>query len=174
MYAVWEDARFTQERTEQIALAKSTDGGSTWADPVAVSTDLEAQNFIPSIAVNDRGDVAVAWYSFAAEKSATRALETRYWIAFSKDEGGTWSPQQPVTSRPFDLRTAPYNTGFFFGEYQGLAGAGGSFFAAMTLTNGRSLDNRTDIYSCTVSPDDYMVPYEGTGTVCAPPGVQQQ
>lgn len=79
-----------------------------------------------------------------------------------------------MTSRPFDLRTAPYNTGFFFGEYQGLTGAGRFFFAAMTLTNGRSLDNRTDIYSCTVTPDDHMVPYDGTGTVCAAPGVQQQ
>ena len=174
MYAVWEDARFTQERTEQIAFAKSTDGGRTWADPVAVSTDQEMQNFIPSVAVNDRGDVAVAWYGFAAAKSATRALETRYWIAFSKDEGQTWSAQQPVTSRPFDLRTAPYNTGFFFGEYQGLTAAGRYFFAAMTLANGRSLDNRTDIYSCTVSPDDHMVPYDSTGTVCAAPGVQQQ
>ncbi len=37
----------------------------------------------------------------------------------------------------------------------------------MTLANGRSLDNRTDIYSCTVTPDDHMVPYDGTGTVCA-------
>ena len=174
MYAVWEDARFTQERTEQIAFAKSTDGGLTWADPVAVSTDKETQNFIPSVAVNDRGDVAVAWYGFAAATSDTRELPTRYWIAFSKDQGQTWSAQQPVTSRPFDLRTAPYNTGFFLGEYQGLTGAGRSFFAAMTLTNGRSLDNRTDIYSCTVTPDDHMVPYDGTGTVCAAPGVQQQ
>ena len=74
MYAVWEDARFTQERTEQIAFARSTDGGRTWSDPVAVSTDQEMQNFIPSVAVNDRGDVAVAWYSFAAAKSDTRAL----------------------------------------------------------------------------------------------------
>jgi Neuraminidase (sialidase) len=117
MYAVWEDARFTQERTEQIAFAQSNDGGLTWSDPVAVPTDQETQNFIPSVAVNDRGDVAVAWYSFAAAKSDTRELQTRYSIAFSKDQGQTWSAQQPVTSRPFDLRTAPYNTGFFFGEH---------------------------------------------------------
>jgi hypothetical protein len=174
IYAVWEDARFTQERTVQIAFAQSTDGGETWSNPVAVSTDQETQNFISSIAVNDRGDVAVAWYSFAAAKSNTQALQTRYWIAFSKDQGQIWSAQQPVTSRPFDLRTAPYNTGFFLGEYQGMTGAGSSFFAVMTLANGRSLDNRTDIYSCTVSPDDHMVPYDGTGTVCAAPGVQQQ
>ncbi len=173
LYAVWEDARFTQERTK-IAFASSSDGGRTWGDPVAVSTDPDTQEFIPSVAVNDRGDVAVAWYGFAAAQSATRALPTRYWIAFSRDQGQTWSARQPVTSRPFDLRTAPYNTGFFFGEYQGLAGAEQSFFAAMTLTNGRSLGNRTDIYSCTVSPDDHMVPHDSAGTVCAAPGVQQK
>ena len=169
--AVWEDARFTSERTGQIALSKSTDGGRTWNDPVAVSMDEDTQNFIPSVAFNDRGDMAVAWYSFDAAASDTRELPTHYWIAFSKDQGETWSPKQPVTSRPFDLRTAPYNTGFFFGEYQGLTGVGPSFVAAMTLANERSLDNRTDIYSCTVRVDDHMEPYDGTGTVCAAPGV---
>lgn len=174
LYAVWEEGRFNRGRTEQIALAKSTDGGHTWTNPVAVSSDPQSQQFIASVAVNDRGDVAVAWYSFAAAKSANRELPTRYWIIFSKDQGHTWSAQLPVTSRPFDLRTAPYNSGFFFGEYQGLAGSGKSFFAAVTLTNGRSLGNRADIYACTVATDEHMAPRGGDGTVCTAPSVLQK
>jgi hypothetical protein len=148
---------------------KSTDGGRTWSAPVAAMSEAGSQQFIPSIAVNDRGGVAMAWYDFAVAKSATAELMTRYSIAFSSDQGRTWTPKQPVTSHPFDLRTAPYNTGLFFGEYQGLVGAGETFVSTMTLTNGHSLENRTDIYSCTVTDRD-MSARAKTGTVCAAPG----
>ena len=164
IYAVWGDARFTQGRTQQIAFARSTDGGRTWSAPMAVSTDRATQTFIPSVAVNDQGDVAVTYYGFAAGKAATRALMTSYWITLSTDQGRTWSARQLVTSHPFDLRTAPFNSGFFLGEYQGLAGAGQSFVAAVTLTNGHNLDNRTDIYSCTVTPGAQAASQAGTGT----------
>jgi hypothetical protein len=154
IYAVWGDARFSQVQTQQIALAKSTDGGLTWSDPIAVSGDHESQSFIPSVAVNDRGDVAVTYYGFSARKSGSRALMTRYWITLSNDQGQSWLQRQQITPEPFDLRTAPVNGGFFFGEYQGLAGAGQSFVAAATFTNGQSLVNRTDIFFYTVLPDD--------------------
>ncbi len=173
-YAAWEDARFTQGRTSQIAFVKSTDGGRTWSEPVAALSDPATQQFIPSLAVNDHGGVAAAWYDFPIAKSSTPELLTRYWIAFSSDQGRSWTAKQPVTSHPFDLRAAPYNTGFFFGEYQGLVGAGASFVSAMTLANGHSLENRTDIYSCTVNPDDHLVSRAKAGTVCAAPGLPRR
>ena len=151
LYAVWGDARFTRSGTQQIALARSTDGGRTWGQPIAVSTDPGAQAFVPAVAVNDRGEVAVTYYSFSAAASQSRALMTQYWITLSKDGEGAWTTAQPVAPRPFDLRTAPFNSGYFLGEYQGLAGAGHSFVAVATFTNGRNLDNRTDIFSCTVA-----------------------
>ncbi|MEJ8567308.1 sialidase family protein [Elongatibacter sediminis] len=153
IYAVWGDARFNESRTQQIAFAKSVDGGRSWSEPVAVSTDSGEQTFIPSVAVNDKGEVAVSYYGFSARKSGSRALMTHYWITRSLDQGRNWTPRQQMTREPFDLRTAPYNSGFFFGEYQGLAGAGPSFVAVATFTNGRSLDNRTDIFFCSLIPD---------------------
>lgn len=132
---------------------------------MAVSPEPAAQQFIPAVAVNDSGDVAVAWYSFATDTSASPALMTSYWITWSDDQGRTWKSKQPVTPSPFDLRTAPYNSGFFFGEYQGLVAVGQSFVSAVTLTNGHSLQNRTDIYSCTVTTAS-PVPANAT-TVCA-------
>lgn len=63
----------------------------------------------------------------------------------SADQGRTWSARQQVTGHPFDLRTAPFDGGFFLSEYQGLAGAGQRFIVSATCTNGHSLDNRTDI-----------------------------
>ncbi len=167
IYVVWADARFTNGTTMQIVRAKSTDGGLTWTDPVAVSPEPGTQQFIPAIAVNDSGDVAVGWYGFAQDTTATRELPTNYWITWSTNQGETWEPKHAVTPRAFDLRTAPYNTGFFFGEYQGLVAVGQSFVSAVTLTNGHSLQNRTDIYSCTVTPRASAS--TRTATVCAAP-----
>ena len=125
---------------------------------MAVSTEQETQTFIPSIAVNDRGEVAVTYYGFSTRDSDSRALMTDYWIKLSNDQGQSWTTGQKMNHEPFDLRTAPYNAGLFLGEYQGLAGAGQSFVAAATFTNGRDLVNRTDIYSCTVIPVDPKIP----------------
>jgi hypothetical protein len=158
IYAVWGDSRFARDGTQQIALAKSTDGGRTWSEPAPVSTDQRTQAFVPSVAVNDRGDVAVTYYSFSASKSESRALMTQYWITFSRNGARTWSTPQQVSPHPFNLRTAPYNGGFFLGEYQGLAGAGPSFVAIATFANGRSLNNRTDIFSCTATLGDRSSP----------------
>lgn len=165
IYVVWADARFTNGKTMQIVRATSTDGGVTWTEPVAVSPEPAHQQFIPAVTVNDSGDVAVGWYGFATDTTATSELPTNYWITWSTDQGATWKPKQPVTPRPFDLRTAPYNTGFFFGEYQGLVAVGQSFVSTVTLTNGHSLQNRTDIYSCTVTPRDSVA--RKAASVCA-------
>ena len=167
IYAAWGDSGFTPDGTQQVALASSTDGGRTWSAPIAVSTDRGAQAFVPTVAVNVRGDVAVTYYSFVASKHPSRALMTQYWITFSKDGGRTWTTAQPVSRHAFDLRTAPFNGGFFLGEYQGLAGTGNAFVVVAAFTNGRSLDNRTDIYSCTATLDHRASPQQagpGGGT----------
>ncbi len=151
IYAVWGDSRFARDAAQQIALAKSTDGGRTWSEPLPVSTDQRTQAFVPSVAVNNRGEVAVTYYSFSVKKSESRALMTQYWITLSPNGGQGWSTPQQLTPHPFNLRTAPYNGGFFLGEYQGLAAAAHSFVAVATFANSRSLENRTDIFSCTAT-----------------------
>jgi hypothetical protein len=147
IYAVWADSRFTDGHSQQIVLAKSADGGKSWEDPIAVPAERGAQDFVPSVAVNSLGEVAVTYYGFAAGAPPSGALMTSYWITLSKDGGHSWMPAQQLTRSPFDLRTAPFNRGLFLGEYQGLAAAGPTFIAVAALANGHSLENRTDIYS---------------------------
>jgi hypothetical protein len=65
-------------------------------------------------------------------------------------------PARQLTQEPFDLRTAPFNGGFFFGEYQGLAAAGSRFVAVAALTNERSVEDRTDIYAVTVPAGEHL------------------
>jgi len=126
---------------------------ATWGEPIRVSANINTQAFVPAVAVDGHGDLAVAYYDFSADRPSSQFLATQYWITFSANQGHTWSARQQVTSQPFDLRTAPFQTheGFFLGEYQGLAGIGQRFVVAATFTNGYSLDNRTDIYSATVA-----------------------
>ncbi len=154
VYTAWADSRFTDGRMQQIVLARSTDGGRNWSEAVAVTPGWEAAAFVPGIAVNDRGEVAITYYGFAAGASSSRALMTQYWIALSKDQGRTWLPPQPLAARAFDLRTAPFNGGFFLGEYQGLAAVGSRFVAVAALPNELRLDNRTDVYSWTAPVGD--------------------
>jgi hypothetical protein len=151
VYAAWADSRFTDGHMQQIVLARSTDGGRSWSEPVAVTADQKTAAFVPGVAVNDRGEVAVTYYGFASGAVLTGGLPAQYWIAFSKDRGQTWMPARCLTQRPFDLRTAPFNSGFFFGEYQGLAAAGARFVAVAALANEHRLDNRTDIYFVTAA-----------------------
>jgi hypothetical protein len=147
VYAVWGDAGFTSGGAQQIAFSRSTDGGRSWSPPIRVSANVATQAFVPSVAVNDAGQVAITYHDFTSDTQSSVALTTDYWITRSTDQGRTWSQRQRVTERPFDLRTAPFNHGFFLGEYQGFVGAGRSFSVVATFTNGHDLQDRTDVFA---------------------------
>jgi len=163
LYAVWSDARFSRGQDQQVALSSSGDGGRTWSKPVAVAPAAGIQQFIPGLAVNERGEVAVGWYAFAIDHTSAPGLLTRYWLSWSADQGRTWAKPAPATAEPFDFRAIPFNAGFFVGEYQGLAAVGRNFVALVTLANGHDLDNRTDIYACVLVPGASGV----SGTACS-------
>ncbi len=152
LYAVWEDARFTDGQRHQIAFARSTNAGRTWSTPTRVSANLRTQAFVPAVAVDDIGNVAVTYYDLSADRATSAPLPTQYWFTRSSNGGRSWSARRQVTMRPFDLRTAPFSGGYFLGEYQGLTSAGRSFTLAATFTNDRSLVNRTDIFAITYRP----------------------
>ena len=51
VYVVWDDARFSNMRYEQIALSRSNDGGRTWSRPVRVNRPKH-----PRVHAIDRGE----------------------------------------------------------------------------------------------------------------------
>ena len=104
IYAVWADSRFTDGRSQQIVLAKSTDGGRSWTEPVAVPADQPAQNFVPAVAVNNLGEVAVTYYGFAA--GATAVGRTHDALLDRAVEG--WRPElgTGATADPSPVRPA--------------------------------------------------------------------
>jgi len=148
LYAVWQDARFSNSQYDSIAFSMSTDGGCNWSAPIRVNqtpSNLpqgDQQAFLPSVAVAADGTVAVTYYDFRFN-DASPGLLTDYWLV----EGATgtdltnpanWGNEARLTNSPFDLEKAAVwaGRGFFLGDYEGLAAAGNSFNAFFSATNG--------------------------------------
>jgi len=138
LYAVWPDGRF--DRRTQILLASSSDGGRTWSAPRVVSDDEPAlrpgdrpNHFMPMVAVNRGGIVAVSWYDRRDNPD-----NLGYWPRFSAslDGGATWLPSVRVSTSA-NLVRDDKETRFNSGDTAGLAAdAGGTFHPVW-------IDNRT-------------------------------
>jgi hypothetical protein len=159
VYLVWQDARFTGDRRNQIALSRSSDGGRTWSRPTRVSQNLATQAFTPSVAVDADGNVGVTYYDFSFDTAASAALATDHWFTRSQDGGRTWSLPERVTGHSFDMRMAPNAGGYFLGDYIGLAADGPRFTPLFPV----SLDdaNPTDTLTTTVHPPFGALPSSG-------------
>jgi BNR repeat-like domain len=149
LYVVWQDARFTAFDRDQVAFSKSTDGGFTWSRGARISSNLATQAFTPSVDVNRRGRVAVTYYDFTNDTTASETLDTDYWVTRSRDGGATFSRRERITPEPFDMRTAPDAGGFFVGDYEGLASVG-AFKPLFVQANTGDTENPTDVFSTTV------------------------
>lgn len=77
-------------------FTRSTDGGATWSDPVAVdpaagTVDLTTWWIDGSLAVDSAGTLYATWDTQAGTSDTA-------WLATSTDGGQTWSPARRVTS----------------------------------------------------------------------------
>lgn len=125
LYLVWPDSRWSPF-VDHAALAISRDGGRTWSEPVSVSAGPPlVPTFTPAVAVNDRGAVAVSYFSFEHDPRGQHLVDL--YLRISRDGGRTFSPPHRVTRGSFDARAAARANGFFLGDYTGLAGAGRFF-----------------------------------------------
>ena len=136
VYIAWDDARFSGNQRDGIALSKSLDGGSTWSAPVQVNQAPNVQAFTPSVAVGVGGAVAITYYDFRKDTDNVNSLLTNYWRIVSQDGGNTWR-ETPVAGT-FDMLAGPRNPGaggYFLGDYQALTAAGGEFVPFFVTTN---------------------------------------
>ena len=140
LYAVWQDARFSGFQNDSIAFSQSLDGGLTWSDPIKVNatpTSLAAGNqqaFTASVDVAEDGTIAATYYDFR-NNTAAADLKTDYFVVHCHPTAPTsctntanWVNEVRLTDTSFDMRQAPLTTtGFFTGDYEGLASAGNDF-----------------------------------------------
>src|SRR5207245_9467443 len=136
LYAVWQDARFSNFQYTGIAFSMSTDGGFTWSAPIQINQTPDnipvgdRQAFIPPVAVNEDGTVAVTYFDFRNNTLAAGLL-TDYWMVHAHPADGltnraSWTSENRLTKTSFDMELAGLlgADGFFVGDYMGLSADG--------------------------------------------------
>ena len=148
LYVVWQDSRFTAHTTDQVAISTSANGGATWSAPkrVSVNTPDNRPAFTATVAVNSNGAVGVTFYDFRSLTTETATLPTDYWITFSSDHASSFGSETHVAG-PFDMLTAPFASGFFVGDYEGLATEGSTYHPFFVQANSGNTANRTDVFT---------------------------
>ena len=142
LYLTWLDAT---DGFYRVMAASSSDAGMTWSpavqlDPGAGATDAS----VPTVAVDGRGVVGVAWYDRRADPSDGCY---RLFFAFSSDGGATVSPEAAVD----DTETCPLlgskdaadpvSSQYRFkngGDTMGLVGLPGGGFQVAWIRQGKS------------------------------------
>jgi len=140
LYAVWQDASLNGGQADAIAFSQSLDGGLTWSAALKVNktpTGIpvgDQQAFTGSVDVSANGTIAVTYYDFRNNTSATSTLPTDYFIVHCHPTTPTacanaanWVDERRLTNTSFDMLQAPFAGGFFTGDYEGLASAKNDF-----------------------------------------------
>ncbi len=149
LYVVWQDARFTNGKFDEVALSTSTDGGATWSTPihqVNTNTPSNRPGFTPSVRVNSAGVVGVTFYDFRNLATQTATLPTDYWLVTSTNHGASFGNEVHIAGS-FDMLTAPFARGFFVGDYEGLTNIGSTFEPFFVQANSGNTSNRTDVFT---------------------------
>ncbi|MGI9102102.1 MAG: sialidase family protein [Terriglobales bacterium] len=103
---------FYSNRTASgVAVASSTDGGTTWSRPVMVHFE-DANNFFNDkewIAAGAGGNVYVTWTRFNVGPHGTGYISSKIVEAISHDHGASWTDPIAVSdaSHPFDQGSNP-------------------------------------------------------------------
>jgi len=140
LYAVWQDPRFNRvdPNEHQVLISSSSFGGlaGTWSDPVLVNDPNDRAAFTPAVKVLRGGRVAVQYYTFDGNgRGGTLPTD----LVLCVSEFGThFDDRAQTVARPFNMLAAPFASGFFTGDYEGLAvDAFGVLHGFATLTNCR-------------------------------------
>src|SRR5436305_3699944 len=92
-------------------VAKSTDGGSTWArNQVAFLGDHSTVNLFPQMTIDKAGNLYYTWSQTQGPSSDASGLtgEQDVYYTYSTDKGTTWVPPIPLTQEANDSAVMPW------------------------------------------------------------------
>ncbi len=145
VYVTWTHAR--SPSTADIRLARSSDGGVTWAAPKTI-TGRRARAFLPVVSVHRNGTVGVTYYDDRNDVLGDAPYSADFWFAHSHDQGATWNESH--VAGPFDLRSTLMRKipirGRFVGDYTGLVPVRGGFGAAFALGEPQAKVGASDVF----------------------------
>jgi photosystem II stability/assembly factor-like uncharacterized protein len=139
LYVVWQDR--LPSRRAGVLFTASADKGTTFSRPVLLSEQPEEgagyDAFVPSVAVNPAGTVAVSWYDRRALDREQAGWDVR--LRASGDGGQTWAPSVPVTEETTLLGKKARTDRDGVGHTAGLASEGDGGFRCLWV------DGRTGV-----------------------------
>ena len=106
----------------RILFTKSTNAGTTWTAPVAISNNMaNTAVFNPAIASSADGHtLSVAFYDKRANPGPNTLVDM--FLAFSANGGINWQPNIRLTSSSSNAALAPLTAqGYMLGDYLGIA-----------------------------------------------------
>ncbi|MEK6476480.1 sialidase family protein [Catalinimonas sp. 4WD22] len=130
VYVNWVDLRNGEEDAD-VWIAKSTDGGEHWSEPIRVNDDEAGHHqFFTWMTVDPvSGYVYVVFY----DRRNTEGNDTDVYLACSKDGGETFTNIK-LTENPFLLEEKA-----FFGDYTNIAAYDGIIYPIWTQIDGKKL-----------------------------------
>jgi hypothetical protein len=125
LYVIWQDGRANPDPTaknDMLFASTSSEGGlpGTWSDPVRVNPPGVKAAFTAAISVNKQSQVGVTYYDFTPRLTSPNILLTDVWFATTRGAGLDFGPRTLIGG-PFNMLAAPFASGFFVGDYMGLA-----------------------------------------------------
>ncbi|MBW3611444.1 MAG: glycoside hydrolase [Actinobacteria bacterium] len=93
-----------------IVVRRSTDGGVSWTEPVAINDDDPSDgytSFYPQLDVAPNGRVDVIWHDNRQQSDFLIEVRSTY----STDGGATWAPNMGVTDQPINFSVGASSTG---------------------------------------------------------------
>ena len=119
----------------RIWFARSTDGGATWEKPQQLNGQASLNDQIfPRLALDETtGVLTVVYYDTINDPGR---LQAELWMQSSYDFGDSWTAPVQVATAETNETVAGAQLNFQSGDYIGLTGHGGRFFACWTDRRG--------------------------------------
>jgi hypothetical protein len=96
----WDPLGDTIGEDQDILIARSTDNGVTWTDPVPVNTNAGTDAGVdrdPQLTTDDAGNWLVTWWS-DDDLAGTIGIDSDILVAQSTDNGITWTDPEPLNT----------------------------------------------------------------------------
>jgi hypothetical protein len=121
----------TSSCKSRVWFSRSADGGATWEAPRKIYDQASKNDqFFARLTVDEtNGDLMIVYYDTGVGPGR---LKANIWMQSSTDDGASWSSPVKVTTAETDETTPTAQLNFQYGDYIGLTGHDGHFFACWT------------------------------------------
>jgi hypothetical protein len=151
LYAVYADEAPPESDDHDIFLRFSDDNGQTWSARTRVNDDTTTNSqFLPQAEMDQStGVLAITWYDArfddgsggVGDSDNVANTDVAFFGTATDDGGQTFSPNLQISTGFSNAVSGDGGDQFDFGDYSGLAAAGGSFFPIWADNSNSTGDN---------------------------------